>query len=281
MGGEIQVILARAYAGLRDFAAAEQVLAEARQEQKHLLWIPPLLDALEAELRLKQGDLAAASRWAEQQDIPEDLERILSQWILRSTYIRVMIAQGKLEVVPRLLNQLETMARQNQRHVLLINIHALQALAHTACGENSLALERLELALKAAAPGGYIGRFLDLGPQMAELLAEYCTSPAGQSAPQEVQHFAREILAAFGDQEGNKPLPQAKTAPLPALPERLTEHELKILRLISAGLSNQDIADALVIGVGTVKWHVHNILSKLDATSRTQAIARAKEAGLI
>lgn len=61
----------------------------------------------------------------------------------------------------------------------------------------------------------------------------------------------------------------------------LTERELEILVLIAQGLSNQQIADQLVISVGTVKGHVTHILSKLNAQSRTDAVARALHLGLL
>ena len=54
-----------------------------------------------------------------------------------------------------------------------------------------------------------------------------------------------------------------------------------MLRLLAAGLSNQEIAATLIISVGTAKWHAHNIFEKLDARGRTQAVARARERGLL
>jgi LuxR family transcriptional regulator, maltose regulon positive regulatory protein len=56
---------------------------------------------------------------------------------------------------------------------------------------------------------------------------------------------------------------------------------LEILSLIAQGLSNQDIADDLVIEVSTVKKHITNISGKLNVISRTQAILRAQELGLV
>ncbi len=66
-----------------------------------------------------------------------------------------------------------------------------------------------------------------------------------------------------------------------ALVEPLSERELDILRLLSQGASNKEIADRLVITVGTVKNHVTNILAKLGVRDRTQAALKAKELGLI
>jgi LuxR family maltose regulon positive regulatory protein len=51
--------------------------------------------------------------------------------------------------------------------------------------------------------------------------------------------------------------------------------------LIEDGLSNKDLAERLVLSEGTVKTHVHNIMGKLDAQSRTQAVARARELMLL
>jgi predicted ATPase/DNA-binding CsgD family transcriptional regulator len=62
--------------------------------------------------------------------------------------------------------------------------------------------------------------------------------------------------------------------------EPLTERELEILRLISEGLSNREIAQKLVLALGTVKWYNKQVYSKLGVHSRTEAVARAREVGL-
>ncbi len=67
----------------------------------------------------------------------------------------------------------------------------------------------------------------------------------------------------------------------PALIEPLSEQEQNVLRLLAEGATNARIADALVITTGTAKWHVHNILGKLNAANRTEAVARARALGLI
>ncbi|HEY4389459.1 MAG TPA: LuxR C-terminal-related transcriptional regulator [Ktedonobacteraceae bacterium] len=61
----------------------------------------------------------------------------------------------------------------------------------------------------------------------------------------------------------------------------LSERELEILRLISFGLSNQEIANQLVIAMSTVKWHVRQIFNKLGVNSRTQVLLRARELSLL
>ncbi|MEW5959292.1 MAG: LuxR C-terminal-related transcriptional regulator, partial [Chloroflexota bacterium] len=61
----------------------------------------------------------------------------------------------------------------------------------------------------------------------------------------------------------------------------LTARELEVLHLIAGGLTNQQIADKLIISVGTAKFYTSQIYSKLDVGSRTQAVARARELGLL
>ncbi len=61
----------------------------------------------------------------------------------------------------------------------------------------------------------------------------------------------------------------------------LNERELEVLRLIADGLSNHEIAERLVIALSTVKWHINNLFGKLGVHSRTQAVAQAKELGLL
>lgn len=65
------------------------------------------------------------------------------------------------------------------------------------------------------------------------------------------------------------------------LTEPLSDREREVLRELARGLSNAEIAETLYISTGTVKWHINRILAKLDAQSRTQAAARARELGLV
>ena len=65
-----------------------------------------------------------------------------------------------------------------------------------------------------------------------------------------------------------------------ASPAELTPREREVLRLVAAGRTDQQIADALFLSPRTVEWHVRNVLGKLGVTNRTQAAARAAHDGL-
>jgi LuxR family maltose regulon positive regulatory protein len=88
------------------------------------------------------------------------------------------------------------------------------------------------------------------------------------------------MLTAFPE-AGAAPTPgRLSTSPSPIV-EPLTERERQILQLIAEGLTNKEIARKLVLSVGTVKVHAHNIYGKLQVKSRTEAVARAQEFGLL
>lgn len=75
--------------------------------------------------------------------------------------------------------------------------------------------------------------------------------------------------------------PSVRTVPLPNLPEPLSPRELEVLALLVEGLSNQEIADRLIISLATAKTHVRNILNKLAVDDRTQAAVQAMRRGLV
>jgi LuxR family transcriptional regulator, maltose regulon positive regulatory protein len=88
-------------------------------------------------------------------------------------------------------------------------------------------------------------------------------------------HYLRKLLAATErDATGT-------ARPATDLPEVLSERELEVLQLIAAGKSNRRIASELFVSVGTVKTHLNNLYRKLDAHSRTEAVARARELELL
>ncbi len=65
------------------------------------------------------------------------------------------------------------------------------------------------------------------------------------------------------------------------LPEPLSDREIEVLKLVTQGLSNREIADQLFISPGTAKTHIHNLCGKLGAQNRTEAAIRARELGLV
>ena len=91
--------------------------------------------------------------------------------------------------------------------------------------------------------------------------------------------YARRLLSAFGEPAQ---FPSTSLQAVSAeLAEPLTRREVEVLRLIAAGLRNQEIADQLCLSVSTVKRHIANAYGKLGVRHRTEALVRAKELKLL
>ena len=100
----------------------------------------------------------------------------------------------------------------------------------------------------------------------------------------ELDELHRAIRAAYAGQVTLTPQAQMKLATavqLPHSPERLTERETEVLRMVAKGLSNKEIAAQLAVGERTVKTHLTSILGKIGAQSRTQAALYAVRIGLV
>ena len=93
------------------------------------------------------------------------------------------------------------------------------------------------------------------------------------------------LARALGNDAGRPARPARPAGPrsraVPGLVEPLSSREAEVLKLLAAGLQNQQIADDLVVALSTVKKHVTHIFDKLGAVNRTQATARARELGLL
>jgi LuxR family transcriptional regulator, maltose regulon positive regulatory protein len=236
--------------------------------------------AAQARLWIAQGQLEAANRWAQAQklDVADKLDYL--EEVETITLARLLVAQGKLDKAVVLLERLLEATEAGGRTGRVIEILALQALAYQAQGEADQAISSLEQALALAEPEGYVRRFLDEGGPMIELLAAVSGRRLAVN-----QAYIDSLLAAYRkDQEKAlhhlPPVGGSSLSPHPLI-EPLSERELEILRLIATGRSNSEIAEALFVTVGTVKWHLNNIYGKLDVRSRTQAVARARELELL
>jgi LuxR family maltose regulon positive regulatory protein len=162
----------------------------------------------------------------------------------------------------------------------VIEILALEALALEAQGNHLQAVATLEQALTLAEPEGYVRMFVEEGKPMQLLMADLRMRIADAG----LRSYAERLLAAFSSAasaDGAAPDRSEIRIPKSNMIEPLSERELEVLRLIADGLSNREIAERLVVGTGTVKTHINNIYRKLDVKSRTQAIHRARELGVL
>ena len=165
------------------------------------------------------------------------------------------------------------------RHIpVALETLLLRSQLHAALGDDQGSLADVIKALQLGEPEGFISIFVEEGQPIAEALTTLLKHNLhGTVRPSYVQ----EILTAFPKTQSDRVVIGGAVDQDLSPIEPLTPRELEVLRLIVAGDSNQTIADKLVITLSAVKKHTGNIFNKLNVSSRTQAVARARLIGLL
>ncbi len=276
--------LARVQAAQGDFASAWRSLQMAKDikaSQPVLLQLARAVDLLEIRLALASGDLTAANQGMEARQ-PGASPAVTIREQEQLTLARLRLAQGRAGEAATILAPLAREAEAGGRGSVWLECLVLQGRVLDGQGNREAALEALLKALALAEPEGFVRVFTDEGEALRPLLAAAAsrlaeaTGPAGTAAK---AYVAKLIEALHGDQ-----LPAAisqSSNEVDRLAEPLTAREIEVLRLIAGGDSNQTIADRLVITVSAVKKHAGHIFAKLNVNSRTQAVARARQLGLL
>jgi LuxR family transcriptional regulator, maltose regulon positive regulatory protein len=256
------IFLARVALARGDVEAAAAMLAQAQlsaQENGFVLRLPEIA-AVQVLVLIRQGQVAAAAHLAETYGLP------LGQ-------ARVLIAQSDpsaaLAVLEPLRQQMEARGWADERLKTIV----LQAVAEHVLGEEHRAARSLGEALALAEPSGFIRLFVDEGAPMADMLSA--------AAAQDVRpEYTSRLLAAFAAEAERERQPSSAPGPSPSA-ELLSRRELDVLRLVAQGLSNQEIGQQLFLALDTVKGHNRRIFEKLQVQRRTEAVARARELGLL
>ncbi|MCX6001818.1 MAG: LuxR C-terminal-related transcriptional regulator [Chloroflexi bacterium] len=247
-------------AALEAMYSAERIMSEHLLLPKCLIWVNYAL----ARLWIAHGNFEKAARIVQASGITIDDEILFlrePEFVVR---LRLLLAQGDYDTSLSLSKRLLKKAETGKRMGRVIEILVLQALIFQGRKELDRALAVLKRALSLAKPERYIRTFVDEGEPMTRLLH------LARSRHIETE-YTTDLLSAVEKTAG------IAQPPPKLLNEPLTTREMEVLKLIEAGCSNQEIAEKLVISFTTVKRHISNIYTKLDAKSRTQAIAIGKE----
>lgn len=191
-----------------------------------------------------------------------------AQGIEQTTVARVLIAQDRYGEALALLARLLTQAESSGRMGWAIKLLVLQALALQSEGDVDGALSSLKRALSLAETDEYVRTFVDEGEPMVRLLRAALSEDR-------ISDYVARLLAVCGEDA------ESMAPGMASLVEPLTDREVEVLRLIVAGMSNSEIAEALFIAVSTVKSHVNHIFGKLEVKSRAQAIAKVRTLNLL
>ena len=255
-----EVFLARLKLAQGDVESAASILAQADQSarQQNFVHRIPEIAAVQVLTLIRQGNQAAAAHLAQTHKLP------ISQ-------AHVHLAQEKpsdaLAVLDSWDKHVDAMGWKDERLKVLL----LQAVSHQALGKDEKALHLLSSAMELAEPGGFIRIFVDLGAPMARLLSKM----KGDDA--RMQEYVHKLLAAFNQQQDTL----ASSFIQQPLVEPLSQREMEVLQLIAQGLSNDEIGKRLFLALDTVKGHNRRIYDKLQVQRRTEAVARARQLGLL
>jgi LuxR family maltose regulon positive regulatory protein len=223
---------------------------------------------------LDTGDLKAAREKLlilEEKCAATQHANLLLWW--RSLHPRLLCAEERFEEALTALDESIAQVRTVNSNGEMIRLLALKSVALDALGDKIPARTAIREAIGIGAAEGFIWRWLDAGPRIVPLLRDLRTD---QDTPQNFQSYLDSLLDACKDKFG-----QSETPPHGVQSNLLTPRELEIMRLIRKGYSNPEIASKLVVTLNTVKKHTSNIYGKLGVSSRTQAIARARELNLL
>ncbi len=272
--------LARLKESAGEWEAALDLLDEARRV--YVKNPVPMLQPVEAHkvrVYLKQGRLDKAQAWVKERSISTEDEAGYLEEYNHLTLVRVWLYESSFAGVNDLLEHLLALAKTQKRTGSVIEILLTQALVHEAQGNRSNALAAVEHALKLAEPEGYLRTFVDEGEAMRLLILNFKSTNEKQTAHSPV-NYVNKLLAAFS-QPAEAVSQSTITHPAPEIIESLTSRELDILRLIAEGQSNAEIGQRLYLALSTVKGYNLRIFNKLQAQNRTEAVARARELGLL
>lgn len=268
VGGDNEIVLARlAYLRGDPESALEQLStmeAKARLESNQMVVYKMLI--AKADIYLRNAEIAEAELCINDLKKYVPNQQPKGSQTISHLQARLLIAKGKEREAIKLLDELAQVSQAEGVTRRLMGVLFTQALAYQRMGDADSAKKTFSSAVKLAAPDGYSALFISSKNQDALSLLHACKDVANE--------FVESIFDLISTIHGPvSPVQQNLIDPM-------TDQEIRVLSLIVSGLSNQEIANELVITLGTAKWHVHNILQKLGVENRSQAIIRAQELNL-
>ena len=249
-----------------------RVVAGAKLERSRMLLLQGNGPAARDEL-MRADDAALWERERRQRLPAHDLEYLTlakARW-----EIAFGDARGALAVLDAEIHAATAAARA--RRVLKLKV--LRALALQRAGDQAAAVAEIGEVLQTASQEGFMRLILDEGPSVGRLLHRYAS--ASQEAPAGSDPILAEYVQRLLHAAGPLATPETDAPAAAGTEEPLTRKEIRVLQLLAEGYSNSAMAEKLFVSDSTVRTHLRNINMKLDAKSRTQAVAIARKLGVI
>jgi LuxR family maltose regulon positive regulatory protein len=211
-----------------------------------------------------------------ERDIKADKNNAFETTVNNIAKVRYQIAEGKIHEAIALLQKIAEKLEMAKAYGLLTEVNILQARAHSAILEQQQAIDHLLPAILRTQSVGLIRMYINEGEEIEELVKEIKAvkrKQANKSLDLLELKYINSILQSFEKEKSRQKISPDE--------DELSSRELDTLNLLVLGLSNQEIAAKLFISNNTVKTHVRNILFKLEAKNRNDAVLKAKEKGIV
>ena len=266
----------------------EEAQAYARGARNFRFW--PLLSAVKLNVYCEIGDLESAADIVRERELSQETAVEFQNEEEMTAYARYLVLRGEYGDAAQVLSTVIPLARDGGRVQHEIHALALNAMARELLGERALAMESLGRATSLGEPGRFNRTFTAEGPVMSALLTAPADAVRRGRGPAESgsSPYLVFLMSEMGTTPETVALPATGVQPdtlgssvNASLIEPLSDREIEVLSLIASGASNQQIAEQLVVSLSTVKTHINRTYRKLDARSRTQAVALARQMGIV
>jgi len=224
--------------------------------------------AIAVELGLERR--AEAGTWQQVRPYDEEWERF------GFAYTLLLLHRKRTDEARAILTVLRDSARAAGFVYREVALEAALAECEWHAGDQEAAFQALNRGFALTRGYGFTRGVFDDTPGLTQIIAAAVES-------RKLRHLLpSRYFCKFGDVFREHPAPATPPRRKPTLPlEPLTDREIEILKLVARGLSNPEIGARSRIAVSTAKWHLKNVFAKLDVSTRTGAIARAREIQLL
>ena len=229
------------------------------------------LNAMECLAACYDGRQEDVEEWLEKTAPDENNDIFMMDMYAYLVKVRCYLQTGKYMVAHVLVKQLIALLTTGNRHMDLCECYMLSAIICHKAGDKKHLIEELTKTLELAGKFGYIRLLADEGNSMVQMLNIYQQEKGADELTDQIKLLAEEVGRYF---------PDYLKSPAEYF-EPLTATETSVLRLMSQGLSNDEIAGRLGKKTGTVKFHTNNIFRKLQVQNRQQAVNRGREINLL
>jgi len=255
-----------------------------QQKRESIMFFPPAIKALRIRCLLKTDNLKAALTCLE--DDESQTVNPLNQEQNRLTAARVFIANKQFSDAMKQTRLVLQSAQKGEHISHIIEAHIVSALACFEQHDLSSAKSSISTALKMASRHGFVRLFRGESENIIACIKLADEKALPKTYIDQLSVSLKKNATTLEQKTANSAQPALSNTlsftklPSPLL-EPLSQRENEVLNLINQGLANKEIAKKLNLAPATIKAHIRNLYGKIEAKSRTEALAKARSLGLL